>query len=541
MPPPGLDQLKHIVVLMMENRSFDHLLGFLKAQDGRIDGLTGHETNPDTTGAPCAVTTDAKYQSQLQPDPGHHYGDVDIQIFGRPRSDHPTMQGFVQSYFEKCQDVDDSHRIMCCFRPEKVPVIAALARHYALFNRWFSSIPGPTIPNRAFAHFGTSFGKVDMSLLYLGEKYKTVYERFVANGRTAKIYYYDQQSGTIALTFMLTQQPQLFATFDQFQKDCANGTLPDYSFVEPNYTDHSTGAGTVLASDQHPDNNVLAGEEFIAAIYTTIVANRALWESTALLIVYDEHGGLYDHVAPPACTPDEFQDPTTGFKFDRLGIRVPAVLVSPWVPAGTIVDRTFDHASIPATVTKRFLPGYSAGRSPRETSADTFLDLLTLATPRQDELGFQLPGAAVPRAVGARAVPIERAPRKAVVGDRPLSILVQDHVKMVHAAELTLPKDRQTGTDISTITTEKQASDYIARVMAMAHAPARPARRAGAARKRKAPAARGAGRPARGKARTARQRKAAGARRPAAGAARQGRSAGTRGARRRKPAKKQGK
>jgi phospholipase C len=134
--------------------------------------------------------------------------------------------------------------------------------------------------------------------------------------------------------------------------------------------------GAILASDQHPDHHVQEGERFIAAVYNAIHGNAALWESTALLITYDEHGGIYDHVPPPACTPDGFvaqpQDTGTGkpFFFDRLGVRVPAVLVSPWVPQGTVVPihRVFEHASIPATVTDFFIGDYKE-RSPREKAA----------------------------------------------------------------------------------------------------------------------------------------------------------------------------
>ncbi|HEY7353865.1 MAG TPA: alkaline phosphatase family protein, partial [Terriglobales bacterium] len=134
-----------------------------------------------------------------------------------------------------------------------------------------------------------------------------------------------------------------------------------------------------IANDQHPDHHVQAGELFIASVYNAIKQNAALWASTALLVTYDEHGGIYDHVQPPACTPDQFTASAnatgTGaeFKFDRLGVRVPSVLISPWIPKGTVVNRVFDHASIPATVTKFFLGDYSP-RSPRETSADVFVE-----------------------------------------------------------------------------------------------------------------------------------------------------------------------
>jgi len=183
----------------------------------------------------------------------------------------------------------------------------------------------------------------------------------------------------------------VFGSFGQFLEDCESGQLPDYSFIEPNYTDHpGVGGGELIASDQHPDHDVQAGELFLAAIYNAIHDNPQLWESTALLIAYDEHGGIYDHVPPPGCTPDTMvasvEATGTGFefKFDRLGVRVPAVLISPWIPKGTVVPgtedpvggRVFEHASIPATVTEFFLGAYDE-RSPREKKAATFLDLLT--------------------------------------------------------------------------------------------------------------------------------------------------------------------
>ncbi|HEY1731942.1 MAG TPA: alkaline phosphatase family protein [Terriglobales bacterium] len=394
----ALDKLQHIVVLMMENRSFDHMLGGLKARDPRINGLTGNESNPDTNGNIVKVQPLAEYQSQLDPDPDHHFPAVDLQLFGGDTTPGrvASMQGFVKSYFQQRKDVNHSHKIMYYFPPEKLPVLTTLATQFAVFNSWHASIPGPTICNRAFAHYGTSFGQAGMDVFYLGKQYLSIYERMInaKPGRTAKIYYYDQASSTIEVVNLLQHQPQLFATYDQFLDDCAKGNLPQYSFVEPNYTDHDGDNGEALASDQHPDHDVQAGEVFIATVYNAIRQNQQLWESTALLIVYDEHGGIYDHVVPPACTPDGFiadgNNTQTGqpFKFDRLGIRVPAILVSPYVPQGTVVDgRVFEHACIPNTVTKFFLGEYDA-RSPREKASETFLDLLSLAAPRTDSILF---------------------------------------------------------------------------------------------------------------------------------------------------------
>ena len=396
--PPGLANLRHIVVLMMENRSFDHMLGALKAQDARIDGLTGTESNPDTTGAAVTVQPLADVQGQLDPDPDHHFPAVDLQIFGGVPANTPArapnMQGFVKSYFNQRRDVAHSQKIMYNFAPNQLPVLTTLATEFAVFNRWFASIPGPTICNRAFAHYGTSFGKVGMDLFYVNEPFQSVYERLIgANPKhTAKIYYFDQTSSTMEVVNLLQHQPELFGTFDDFKTACSRGQLPDYCFIEPNYNDHDDQP----ASDQHPDHNIQAGESFIAEVYTAIKNRDDLWQSTALLVVYDEHGGIYDHVPPPACIPDGFvaSPNATGtgaeFRFDRLGVRVPAILISPWIPKGTVVDgRVFEHASIPATVTKHFLGDYDQ-RSPREKAAETFLDLLSAPVLRNDCPKFEL-------------------------------------------------------------------------------------------------------------------------------------------------------
>ena len=401
--PPGLDNLKHIVVLMMENRSFDHMLGSLTAVNPKIDGIAGTLSNPDTTGAPVNPQPLADFQGQLDPDPNHHFPAVDLQIFGGDTSAArvANMQGFVKSYFNQQQDVKHSQKIMYYFKQSDLPVLTQLALQFAVFNRWFASIPGPTICNRAFAHYGTSFGRVDMNPFDIIEPIKSIYTRLInaTPKHTAKLYYYDTTSSTMEVVNLLQNQPELFGTYKQFLSDCDNNLLPEYSFVEPNYNDHDTDSGEEVASDQHPDHDVKAGEFLIAEVYTHIRKNPNLWPNTALLVVYDEHGGIYDHVVPPVCVPDQFtaaaNNTGTGmeFKFDRLGVRVPAILISPWIPANTVVDRVFDHASIPATVSKFFQ--VSAPCSPRETNADAFIEpnaqpvdpnrnLLSLATMRDD-------------------------------------------------------------------------------------------------------------------------------------------------------------
>jgi phospholipase C len=402
MASPGFSKLEHIVVLMMENRSFDHMLGSLGSVAGRnsgIEGLSGNEANLDTVGQPAMVKPGAAFQGQLDPDPNHHFAEVDRQIFDGVMTPgrQPTMGGFVKSYYGERRDVAHSRLIMNYYAPEKLPVLTTLAEEFAVFNGWFSSVPGPTLCNRAFAHYGTSFGHVDMNIFYPNTIYKSIYQRLEAAGKTAKIYYFDTKSSSMEVVNLLQHQPQFFGVYQQFLDDCTKGTLPDYSFIEPNYSDHDG----FLASDQHPDHDVREGERFIASVYQAIKNNPALWASTALLITYDEHGGIYDHVGPPACPPDGFvaqpASTETGmpFMFDRLGVRVPAILVSPWIAAGTVVPRVgaggrvFEHASIPATVTDFFIGKYDE-RSPREKAADTFLDLLTLKQMRTDAPDFDL-------------------------------------------------------------------------------------------------------------------------------------------------------
>jgi phospholipase C len=392
---PGLDNLKHIVVLMMENRSFDHMLGALKKVNPRINGLNGNEFNPDTNGNPVPVAPLADYRDQLIDDPDHHFPGTDLQIFGGQTGDGraANMEGFVKSYLTQTKNnLNRAKEIMYYFKPEKLPVLTTLAQEFALFNNWFSSIPGPTICNRAFSHYGTSFGQVGMNVFYIGKDIKSIYSRLIDVGHSAKIYYYDQKSSTMEIVNLLTHQTEVFASFSQFLSDCKLGQLPDYSFIEPSYNDHTgPGGGEILASDQHPTHDAHEGERFIGMVYNAIRNNDSLWASTALLVLYDEHGGLYDHVVPPGCTPGDFtakpEDTGTGmpFAFDRLGVRVPAILISPYVPKGTIDDRVFEHASIPNTVTNFFLNG-DAKRTHREVQSPTFLDLLSGPMRNDDDI-----------------------------------------------------------------------------------------------------------------------------------------------------------
>ena len=142
----------------------------------------------------------------------------------------PTMQGFVKSYFAQRRDVEHSRKIMYYFTPEKLPVLTTLATEFAVFNRWFSSIPGPTLCNRAFAHYGTSFGHVGMEVFYANQKFKSIYERLESAGRRAKIYYFDTKSSSLEVDQSAAASAAVLRHLRiSFSSDCDDGVLPNYS------------------------------------------------------------------------------------------------------------------------------------------------------------------------------------------------------------------------------------------------------------------------------------------------------------------------
>lgn len=394
------NKIEHLVVLMMENRSFDHLFGFLKSDSWPIDGLNGNETNPDSQGTAVRVTQDAQHAGDLRPDPGHDFLSVNQQIFGNlAGTGQPLMQGFVKAYQAKTNNVPKSHNVMKCFAPGRLPNLQTLAQQYAVCDRWFASVPGPTLPNRAFSIGGTSLGRVDMNPNYLS--LKTIFEVLDQNSVASKIYYTDYTLG-LAVEFIIKRAKKFLFFFDDFRRDCKKNKLPAFSLVEPRFNDLSTSEDFFGASDQHPDHNMRLGERVINDVYEAITSNKKTWESTLLLITYDEHGGLYDHVPPPATVhPGDKPVDATLFDFKRLGVRVPAVLVSPFIKKGTIIhDKVFDHTSIIATARKLFIPEWEKfALTERDRQANTFEDCLTLSSPRTDKVKF-------PKATSIPATPL---------------------------------------------------------------------------------------------------------------------------------------
>jgi phospholipase C len=451
---------------MLENRSFDHMLGFMKSDAYPIDGLNGSESNLDPDGVAITVSKDADFSGDYPVDTGHHFPDVNMQIFGNAEgTGDPIMTGFVKAYAQMGgSSTKLSHNVMKCFSPGpvpacKIPVLVTLAEQYAVCDRWFSSVPGPTLPNRSFAHAATSVGRVDMNPIWFEES-KTIYELLKESGVSSKIFFHDM---TMAMTFKnFLKDQSFFGTFDDFLDGCNKGKLPAYSFLEPRYNNDNTNH--LAANDQHPDHDMAEGETLIKDVYDAIRKNKALWESTVLLVLYDEHGGLYDHVPPPATVnPDQKNSTNPFFDFMRLGIRVPAIVISPWIKVGTIDHLQYDHASIAATARKLFLG--AKWQDPdkvlthRDEIANPFDVNLTLDAPRTDSIDFNAPHKAAAMARMADTANVhDRIARNA---DLPLSdlqktLVAQTNFVNQHGLPQELGPDKPPGT----VKTQQEAADF---------------------------------------------------------------------------------
>lgn len=405
-----LPQIKHIVVVMFENRSFDNLCGwnysdpqgprpnlFLPAgSPAAYDGLNPSFWNPanksyfDANEPPVKVpvvegTTDFTVPN---PDPEETFDNVTYQLYG-PQGPSPSpkwpMLGFVVNYEDT--KAAAPKQIMQTYSPAQLPVLTALAQNFAISDAWFCSVPSQTWPNRAFVHAGTSNGNVNNGVITNPFHWDvmTIFNVLQSMGASWKVYNDSFTSSLTRIMFPKLWSPLLnghFRGFSDFQSDCAAGTLPQYSFVEPDFF-------SAEANDEHPPHDVAAGERFLFAIWQAVSQSPA-WESTLLLISFDEHGGCYDHVLPPtnAVAPDLVSFPgQEGFHFDRFGVRVPAILVSPYIQAGTVfrspTQTPYDHTSVLATLRDWLpIPSTQMLSSQRILAAPTLAQVLTLPTAR---------------------------------------------------------------------------------------------------------------------------------------------------------------
>ncbi len=439
--------IAHVVVLMLENRSYDHLLGYVPHPDPAFDGLVGNTHRNPGWGLGPSVPTTPSAKLVLPAGPDHSHDAVMMQL--ALRGGRPTNRGFVRSYERKTRNLDPpvfggllgplangarrarrvlarggpgvtgrGPLVMDCQPPGNVPVLARLASQFAVCSRWFCSVPGETWPNRNFAHAATSDGQTDIEVRPYTNR--TIFELLERAGADWRIFYDDTpQAWAFPALWDTPERHAKWFPLDRFADHVAAGELTAYTFIEPNHRpplhtlDHAPLTGVPdLSNSQHPENNLVSNaaydnftlygesdftraEQLIATIYEALRAHPEVFDKTLLLITYDEHGGLYDHVPPPVGVPSPggqvstvgrvqralFYRRTTAFDFTMLGPRVPAVVISPRVRAGAVDAEPRDHASIPATLRTLFVPG-AEPLTARDGWSPPFHRLLTLPEAR---------------------------------------------------------------------------------------------------------------------------------------------------------------
>jgi phospholipase C len=370
------------------------------------------------------------------PDPGEEYPHVNTQLFGTvdPPSNAasavpqmkapynapaagatPTLDGFLIDYWNNCTVLKDGEEptlaeashIMGGFSPEMLPVLSTLAREFAVFDAWFAAVPSQTYCNRSFFHASTSHGFVTnqggggYDKWLDAEPAPTIFNRLDEAGVSWKVYFDEMQ--LVSLTGVM-HAPALeqfwrtdhFVHMSEFYRDAAAGTLPAYAFIEPrlvyNHNDFHPPVGVYRASSVEGTlvldsavSDVRAGEKLVADVYdairTSATADGSNAVNTLLLITFDEHGGTYDHVAPPSATPPvaDAGQGEMGFMFDRLGLRVPAIAVSAYTRAGTIIHDEMHHAAVIATLSR--LHGLRP-LTRRDDGANDLFSVVNLHTPR---------------------------------------------------------------------------------------------------------------------------------------------------------------
>ncbi len=321
LPAKVSDRIDTVVVLMMENRSFDHYFGARSLVEGRdCDGLYAGLSNARSDGT---LVKPARADAFCVADPSHGWSASHRQFADG------TNAGFVSEH-EARHGEGEAHRAMGFFLREDLPTSYALADHYTLCDRWFASVMGPTWPNRYYSLLCTSLGNRSNDII--AEPLPPIFERVYRAGKSFGIYYGNMPFAILSPALSL-DDPEL-VYLEQFFDDAHKGTLPNLCWIDPLYG----------KNDDHPPAHPKAGQVLINSIYQAL-AESPQWERCLFIVTYDEHGGFYDHVAPPL-TSDDFASEG----FDQLGFRVPSMLIGPYVKEGHVSRTVYDHTSIYRTL-----------------------------------------------------------------------------------------------------------------------------------------------------------------------------------------------
>jgi phospholipase C len=321
LPAPHASGVDHIVVVVMENRSFDHYLGWVPGAVGRQRGLVYR----DGHGRPHHTHHLLDTHGCGYKDPAHTYRAGHIQLNGG-RCDGFRRDGnddFALGYYLK----DD------------LPFYGPLVSHATVMDHWFSSVLAPTQPNRNYTHAGRTDRMTNHGGL---STMPTIWDRLAHAGVPAKYYFRDVPY----LANWGNRYARTAQRFEQFLIDAKIGKLPAFSYIDPAFD----GTSPLGATDDHPHCDIRRGQSFVSAIAKAIVQSP-LWSRTVLVITYDEWGGFFDHVRPPRF-PDEGR--LHGMDRHQSGFRVPAFVLSPYARRGAVSHQVFDHASIVKFLTWRF-------------------------------------------------------------------------------------------------------------------------------------------------------------------------------------------
>lgn len=409
--------IRHVFVLMLENRSFDHMLGFSDIRG--TDAVTGAPTTVDNlignpqqnidpaTGTPVAASAPADFAlSEADGDPGHEFHDTLEQLAGAgagyPTGGAPSYpaidnSGYVANF--RGRGSQAPQKAMHVYSPGQLPILNALAREFAVCDRWFSSMPGPTWPNRLFVHAASSAGLDDSpgnwdtvtTTLIDGYRFDngSIYDRLEDKCLDWLVFEGDETPQVFALSGMTYNALQgRFRDFEDFRDSVNDRNFPaSYTFIEPDYGNIMpwTPGDFTCGNSQHPLDDVMRGEQLIKNVYEA-VRNSPHWNDSLIIVTYDEHGGFFDHAVPPGTvhpgdSVTDNENNHNDFDFTQLGVRVPAVVISPLIPRNVIDHRVHDHASVIKTVGELF--GFGA-LTARDAAANSLASLLTLSVPRTD-------------------------------------------------------------------------------------------------------------------------------------------------------------
>jgi phospholipase C len=344
LPKPNKSGIEHIIVLTMENRSFDHFMGWLPGANGRQAGLTYRDkSNRPHSTYPLAPD----YQGCGHPDPDHTYQG------GRIEYDKGACDGWLRA------GTNDDYAIGY-YRQGDLAFLGSAAPAWTALDNYFAPIMAPTYPNRIY-HHAAQTDRLDDSLLPVSTL-PTIWDRLEEHSINRKYYYSDFPF----LALWGAKYAGIAALIDEFFADCAAGTLPQVSFVDPRFIGEAEG----LSSDDHPHADIRNGEAFLNAVYAAVTSSPN-WQNTILVINFDEWGGFFDHV-PPGIAPVPRTDAALGSD-GRRGFRVPALVISPWSPRGVVSHELFDHTSVLAMIEWRW---NLRALTVRDSSANNLADVL---------------------------------------------------------------------------------------------------------------------------------------------------------------------